>query len=442
MTARTLLTRAAMASTLPCSLAAGIVASPVSATVPPPSATIREVFQLGPGVTLKVVQYPDTPQQVRVLVVAPSQGATLDALPAGNSYPVRRTPSSIAAANGVLAAVNGDFASTVDDRPMHASIVDGELWTSGLRSGGGFGSSPDGSVAYAGDVRIAIHGTSSTGTFDVDDWNVDAPSGASIDAYTARGGRIIAPPGTATPDASSPAFCAARLVPVGAIAWSGANRRLLARTYTVDEQPDPCPQTPLAIGSTAGAVVLAAHADTEGGATVRSLDPGAVVRLTWGVAGRPGITDLTGGRPVLLTDGVNVAPPYTPDSGYLFDRNPRTAVGITQGCTDDVAKTRCRVIVVTVDGRQLDSSWSSGMRFPQLADLLARQGAWDAVALDGGGGTVMWTSLVNELYCQSYPLVGGCRLNRPAVVAGTEERITVGALGVRLGADPGESGLR
>ena len=53
----------------------------------------------------------------------------------------------------------------------------------------------------------------------------------------------------------------------------------------------------------------------------------------------------------------------------------------------------------------------------------------------------MWTSLVNELYCQSSPPVGGCRVNRPAVTTGTEERITVGAVGMRVGPDPGESGL-
>jgi hypothetical protein len=440
LTARSLLRRAAVATAALSAITVGATSVPVSASVAP-AAVVREVYTLGPGVTLKVLRYPDIPQEVRVLEVAPAQGATLDALPAGNAFPSRRAPSGVGAANGVAAAVNGDFANVADSRPLHAWMIDGELWTSGLRRGAGFGSSPDGSQAYAGDVRITIAGGSDAGAFSVADWNVDAPTADAIDAYTSRGGKVVAPPGTATPDASSPSYCAARLAPTSPIGWSGAGRRSLARSYTVEEQPDACPQTPLAVGSTAGAVVLAARAGTAGAATVRGLDPGARVRLTWGVADWPGVTDLTGGSPSLLVDGLNVGPPYTPGAGNLYQRNPRTAVGVTQGCTDDAPKTRCRVIVVTVDGRQVDSLWSAGMEFPPLADLLARQGAWDAVAFDGGGGTVMWTSMVNDLYCQSYPLVGGCRVNRPAVTTGSDERPTVGALGVRLGPDPGESGL-
>ena len=435
-----MLPRAAVATAVLSALTVGATSVPVSASVAP-AAVAREVYALAPGVTLKVVHYPDVPQEVRILVVTPLQGATLDALPAGSAFPTRRAPSAIGASNGVVAAVNGDFASVADDRPLHASMIDGELWTSGLRSGSGFGSSPVGSQAYAGDVRVTIGGASDAGSFSIADWNVDGPALDAIDAYTSRGGKVVGPPGTATPDASSPAYCAARLAPASPIGWSGAGRRSLARSYTVAEQPDPCRQTPLAIGSTSGAVVLAARAGTAGAATVRALDPGARVRLTWGVSGWPGITDLTGGGPTLLVDDVNVGPPYTPGAGFLYQRNPRTAVGVTRGCTDDAPRTVCRVIVVTVDGRQVDTLWSAGMEFPQLADLLARHGAWDAVAFDGGGGTVMWTSLVNDLYCQSYPLVGGCRVNRPAATPGSEERPTVGALGIRLGPDPGEPGL-
>ena len=42
---------------------------------------------------------------------------------------------------------------------------------------------------------------------------------------------------------------------------------------------------------------------------------------------------------------------------------------------------------------------------------------------------------------RSYPTADGCRVDRPAVIVGTEERLTVGAVGVRVGPDPLESGL-
>ena len=48
----------------------------------------------------------------------------------------------------------------------------------------------------------------------------------------------------------------------------------LARSYTVERAARTLPQTPLAVGSTAGAVVLAANAGTAGAATLRGPRPG------------------------------------------------------------------------------------------------------------------------------------------------------------------------
>lgn len=58
-------------------------------------------------------------------------------------------------------------------------------------------------------------------------------------------------------------------------------------------------------------------------------------------------------------------------------RHPRTAIGLTlDGAT---------LIVAVVDGRQPE--WSIGMTLLELGDLMLELGAWDAIALDGGGSS-------------------------------------------------------
>lgn len=58
-------------------------------------------------------------------------------------------------------------------------------------------------------------------------------------------------------------------------------------------------------------------------------------------------------------------------------RHPRTAVGINRAGT--------RLILVVIDGRQ--PGWSIGVTLPELADVMIRAGAWDAINLDGGGSS-------------------------------------------------------
>lgn len=57
-------------------------------------------------------------------------------------------------------------------------------------------------------------------------------------------------------------------------------------------------------------------------------------------------------------------------------RNPRTAVGRTP---------EGKALLVVVDGRQ--PGYSAGITLEELAYLLAGLGAWEAVALDGGGSS-------------------------------------------------------
>ncbi len=80
-----------------------------------------------------------------------------------------------------------------------------------------------------------------------------------------------------------------------------------------------------------------------------------------------------GGGGLILTNGETVHDTGTAIAG----RQPRTAVGVSQDKT--------RLILMTVDGR----SHSVGATHDELAALLSRYGAWDAMHLDGGGSSTM-----------------------------------------------------
>lgn len=78
------------------------------------------------------------------------------------------------------------------------------------------------------------------------------------------------------------------------------------------------------------------------------------------------------GQPLLMRDGqiANV-----PDG----DPDPRTAVGVD--------RTGRRLTWLVVDGRQ--PGYSEGLTYRELAELCRDFGAWDALALDGGGSSTL-----------------------------------------------------
>jgi exopolysaccharide biosynthesis protein len=90
------------------------------------------------------------------------------------------------------------------------------------------------------------------------------------------------------------------------------------------------------------------------------------------------VEEAVGGFPLLVRDGRNVVAEQ-PGIAASFGpaRHPRTAVGWSVD----------RLLLVVVDGRQ--PGWSAGMSLDELADLMQRLGATDAVNLDGGGSSAM-----------------------------------------------------
>jgi hypothetical protein len=81
--------------------------------------------------------------------------------------------------------------------------------------------------------------------------------------------------------------------------------------------------------------------------------------------------------------------PEVDGTGDFFGRHSRTAVGVTGDG---------RLLLVVVDGRQ--PGYSRGMTLRELAELLRRLGAVQAMNLDGGGSSEM--------------VVNGLTANRPS----------------------------
>lgn len=405
------------------------------AVTPPP--IVKRTVRLGPGLYLTVIRYTRQPNEVRILTVTPSAGPRLDVQPGRDNYPIFIRPSAVAARLGDVAIVNAAF--TAKGAPVHASLVDGELWTSGTATAQAMALTPNGNRVFIGKPSLSIvaHGRDDV-VFNVANWNARLPRQNQVSAYTSRGGKVVRPPGLASPSASDPAWCAARLVPTTSISWTGPLRVGLTRTYTVEDQPDPCAKTAEALGPVDGSVVLVGRSGTDGGHRIRDLTPGDTMHLTWSFAGWPGVTDVVGGEPLLVSAGHNVAPAPKPGDPYFFYRNPRTAAGVDAGCVDATAATVCKVTIVTVDGRQM--GWSQGWLLRQLAAQFLQRGVVRAINFDGGGSTEMWVRATGT-YCHARPTTGGCLVDRPSDTAG--ERPTSVSLGVLPGPDPGDgSGVR
>jgi hypothetical protein len=407
-----------------------LAAAPSSAT----PVVVR--YQIEPDLKLVTTREPDVPLEIRKLVITPGSTSVPDIAPASTHYPMYALTSRISMGAGAIFGVNGDYGTPLR-QPVHDLMIDGELWTTGQSHGNAVAWSDDGQTAYIGRPHLRIRALSpSTGValFDITDWNAHLPTTSTVAGYTSRGGTVTAPPGVLSPTKQDPVWCEARLEPLSSARWNGA-RTSIVREYDVTTQPEPCPRTPLAVGTTPGAVVLASEFSSLVVNPVKKLQVGDSVKLTWTFAGWPGVTDVMGGGQMLVDQGVNVAPPYVSGAPHVLDYNPRSAVGIRRGCSDLKPRTVCKMYLVTVDGRQATTNWSVGVRLPWLADSMIQSGAWMALNLDGGGSTTMWTSRTDAAYCQSIPAVGGCLVQRPSQPTG--ERATRSAIVVLPGADTG-----
>ena len=170
-------------------------------------------------------------------------------------------------------------------------------------------------------------------------------------------------------DEASPNACTARLHSEGRDVW-GPGKRSVVRSYRVVGVT--CRGEPVRLDNR---VAISAKRYTRSAALLRSLHPGATVKLSSSM-GWADVSDSIGGIPELVRGG-KVTLSHCDDSDFCGE-NPRTGIGVTAGGI---------VLLVVVDGRR--SGWSSGMRLIEFAQLFKYLGAVDAMNLDGGGSATM-----------------------------------------------------
>lgn len=339
-------------------------------TGPAGASTTKVVRTLAPGLTLTEITQSSGPVRIRVLTVDPTKVVMVTSTLAGGSFGHLATVSSMAQANGAVAAVNGDF-GVWPARPVHSFTHDGDVYDSGSLDSA-FAVSADETRSYASTARVHVTGRvgGSSSSFKVNIWNTGDPKVGQVAGYTSVGGSLAPPPSTG---------CFARLVPSGIPAWATGYLGIV-RGYTVDAEK--CQSSRMAIN---GDVVLASTRSGRGASTIQSLTPGASVSLTWTIGNFTDVSSSIGGGPMLVVNGRIVAPR---GCGYLCSMNPRTGVGVTK---------TGKVLLVTVDGR--NAGWSVGMTLTDFAAEMKSLGAVNAMNLDGGGSTTMWTKrygLVNK----------------------------------------------
>jgi Phosphodiester glycosidase len=345
-------------------------------------------------------------RHVAILEIHPGTTATIDTAMPKSSMPGGAGISTMVPneANSV-AGVNGDFGS---NRPLHAFMMDGEMWQSGLDPGPAFGVRRDETGAYVGRPHLNVSVKTATSTIGVDRVN----SSAGLSAATAKTEVAMFSPRGGSADKPPVKVCAVRLKNPTALKWA-ARKKSVQRTYTVDAQKcaaKGASSTPLPVQANTLVLTSMMGAGTKQSQikAFKSL-VGQQVTVRWSMGGFPNVLDAIGGSPQLLVDGaINTADlsnakcggAGTGHGGTVGCNNPRTAIGVNHACVK--GRGDCTIWIVVVDGRQ--SGWSGGMCLLDnvtnlaqckngtvgLAHFMKNLGAYDAINLDGGGSTGMW----------------------------------------------------
>jgi len=263
---------------------------------------------------------------------------------AGADHVSDRAPlTSLLADEGAVAGVNADFFDLSDTGAPLGVGIDGGRVLHGPRS-----ARTTFSVSASARARIRAVAVVPriTGRPGLGITNLNSPHVPrnGIGLYTPRWGSA---PGYAVTDAEPPRTVRQVVIRGGRVV---SNTRSVTTGTTIEGR--------ILLGRGAGAADLA-----------HRLPVGAKAHLEVSVAASPRVA--VSGRPVLVTDGRVVAPDDT-------ELDPRTAVGVD---TDTG-----RVLLVVVDGR---SESSIGCTLMELAGLMVRLGAEQALNLDGGGSATM-----------------------------------------------------
>ncbi len=329
---------------------------------------------LAPGVKHASLSFPSVPLKVNVLEVDLSNprlnvetakagkdgNGVLNAKERTSSIASRKTNDSIL----VVGAINGDFFDVQDGAPINIQVENGEVVKRR-------GSIPPKSIfgitkekkPFIGRFTLALRVITAKGSvLKVNNLNEANSAGEAILFNKFYGERT----GT---------------VAYGVVVWLRPISTMVVQDTVravVDSLIDLTGNASIPKGS----YVLIARGKSRP-FVLKDFAPKDTVKFFFGLTPRVGkVTQAIGGWPRIVREGKNTfrleaeaeeAIPANTDR-----RHPRTAVGIS--------KDRRKLYLVTVDGRQ-DSS--IGITLDELANLMIRFGAHDAINLDGGGSTTM-----------------------------------------------------
>jgi hypothetical protein len=282
-----------------------------------------------------------------------------------------------AAAGGtrVLAAVNADFFALASGESENNEVVGGEWWKGLKVTDSPYDTYDNVHAQFALDsARRPVIGRF---LFDGRAWVRGAMTPIltlnAVSAGAQEGTALFTPRyGAATPRDTTRQTAEAPLIAVG---FRGDTALYVRRGPVSTVSGSPIPRD--------GAVLAAYDARTK---EVQAMAAGDTVRILLTTLPRlargraPAL--LVGGWPRILLDGRNVAGDAAVVEGTISRnaeaRHPRTAIGFSRdGAT---------LFLLVVDGRSVRSV---GMTLVELAALMRRLGAWQALNFDGGGSTTM-----------------------------------------------------
>jgi hypothetical protein len=346
--------------------------APAQATVTTTSRTVA------PGVTYRHVTDPRGPWSIHVVRVDLRRGdLALRQVRALDSLRGRETTSAMAArvagpGLAVLAAVNADFFSLATGETENNQMLGGEWWKGVKVADSPYDTFDNPHVQFgvtrAGrpvmgrflvDAMVWVRGVA-TPVLTVNLRPTSTYEGTTF--YTSRFG------------AETPRDTSRKLTEVAMI---GAGHRgdtllYLRRGAAMSTSGTAIPR---------GGAGLSAYGARS--AAVRAMAEGDTVRVRLATYPRvPALQLLVGGWPRLLEDGRSVAGDAATLEGTISRnaeaRHPRTAIGFSRDSAT--------LVLLTVDGR---SESSGGMTLVELAAVMRRFGAWQAMNFDGGGSTTM-----------------------------------------------------
>ncbi|MCW3055467.1 MAG: copper amine oxidase-like protein [Chthonomonadales bacterium] len=317
-------------------------------------------------------------------------GQALDLVSYGGTAQGRETMSHMAARTGAIAAINGDFFPFNGD-PTSLEIRDGELMSEPIGYRVAVGLTRDTAVVQILTSRGTIQ------TVDKTEILLNGINHLPHEAETVLLTSAYAP-------AAKPKQPSTVVILKGVTLPFHVSRDLTGTVDSVSPLPadqplPPCPKdSVLIVGSGTASAPLAAHCMVGDTVHLRYDLMAAAPVLDQGGAAPDvptpvwqDVEQAIGGGPWLVRDGkifVDGDAERLSPTDFVNARHARSAIGI---CTDG------SLLLVAVDGRK---ATSRGVTLPEMAVILKRLGAQQAINLDGGGSTAM--------------VVGGSIVNSPS----------------------------